>query len=237
MVVYHCQRWALLPFHVHHARLASTASASSSSSSSPFPFPSHARPTPHEIFHLPYGASQEQIKDRYYELVRAHHPDSHSCRLLSPEVRHSRFQAISAAYDTLRRGRRGGTGRFDPYAEELARRRDIYYKHYHRRRQENDMAPKYTYARFDWNSNPDDRWKDYMIVGFGVLSLVAGIAPGLLLYPYHVHKRHQEAVFNLSQARSEARLLGEERMREIKNRAKDLKPKDSSSPSPPTDDG
>ncbi|KAL0565953.1 hypothetical protein V5O48_016068 [Marasmius crinis-equi] len=225
-----CQRWPLLPLHFHHRSHVRLASTASSSHSQLFPFPTHARPTPHEIFHLPYGASQEQIKDRYYELVRAHHPDSQSCRLLSPEVRHTRFQAISAAYDSLRRGRKGGLGPFDPYAEELARRRDIYYKHYHRRRQENHMAPKYTYARFDWNSNPDDRWKDYMIVAFGVLSIVAGIAPGLFLYPYYAHKRHQEAVFNLSQARSEARLLGEERMREIKSRAKALKTQEDTPP-------
>ncbi|KAG7092512.1 hypothetical protein E1B28_008863 [Marasmius oreades] len=206
------------------ARLVSTASSSSSS----FPFPTHPRPTPWDIFHLPHNASQQQIKDRYYELVRAHHPDSPSCRLLTSEVRHARFQAIAAAYDSLRRGRRGGIGSFDPYTEELARRRHIYYKHYHRRHQEEAMAPKYTYPRYDWNSNPDDRWKDYMIIGFGVISLVIGIAPGVFLYPYYVHKRHQEAVFNLSQARSEARLVGEQRMREMRNRANELKSRDDS---------
>ncbi|KAF9265429.1 hypothetical protein L218DRAFT_898106 [Marasmius fiardii PR-910] len=216
----HPHRWACHPYCqvIVHTRLASTSS---------FPFPTHPRPTPWEIFHLPHNASQQQIKDRYYELVRAHHPDSPSCRLLAPDIRHARFQAVGAAYDSLRRGRKGGTGAFDPYVEELARRRDIYYKHYHRRRQE-EMAPKYTYARYDWNSDPDDRWKDYLIIGFGIISLIVGIAPGVFMYPYYVHKRHQEAVFNLSQARSEARLVGEQRMKEIRNRAKELRSRDDS---------
>jgi hypothetical protein len=30
----------------------------------PFPFPQHSQPTPHEIFHLPIGASGTDIKAR-----------------------------------------------------------------------------------------------------------------------------------------------------------------------------
>ena len=70
-----------------------------------FPYPSHPRPTPYQIFHLPLGANQKQVKARCessahglpavflytlvwrltflsvviwedYELVRVHHPDS-----------------------------------------------------------------------------------------------------------------------------------------------------------------
>ena len=44
---------------VTHVRLAST-----STSSPPYPFPTHRNPTPHQIFHLPPGASQADIKAR-----------------------------------------------------------------------------------------------------------------------------------------------------------------------------
>ena len=30
----------------------------------PFPYPEHGNPTPHQIFHLPFGATQMQIKSR-----------------------------------------------------------------------------------------------------------------------------------------------------------------------------
>ncbi|OSX64564.1 hypothetical protein POSPLADRAFT_1087952, partial [Postia placenta MAD-698-R-SB12] len=66
------------------------------------PFPTHAHPTPHEIFHLPLGATQQDIKARYYDLVRAHHPDSPLCRDVPAPERHARFQRITAAYDVLR---------------------------------------------------------------------------------------------------------------------------------------
>ncbi|ESK94548.1 hypothetical protein Moror_8015 [Moniliophthora roreri MCA 2997] len=232
MAIHH--RWALLPTQLQQLTQIRLASTASSSTSNPFPFPEHPRPTPHEIFHLPYNASQEEIKLRYYDLVRAHHPDSSSCRLLDPQVRHARFQAITAAYDKLRRDRSAGFGlggAFDyEYAEEVARRKHMYYKHYHARKmREEQMAPKYTYARYDWNSNPDDRWKDYAIIGFGVFAICIGVAPGLFLFPLHIHKRHEAAVFNLSQARSEAKLVGEDRMREMKSRAKELKSRDNSS--------
>jgi hypothetical protein len=38
-----------------------------------FPFPSHPTPTPHEIFHLPRGSSQGQIKSRC-ESFQSHMP-------------------------------------------------------------------------------------------------------------------------------------------------------------------
>ncbi|KAK7054816.1 hypothetical protein VNI00_003279 [Paramarasmius palmivorus] len=121
-------------------------------------------------------------------------------------------------------------GAFDhEYAQEVAKRKHMYYKHYHARKMREDMAPKYTYARYDWNSNPDERWKDYMIIGFGVLAIAVGVAPGLFLFPVHIHKRHEAAVFNLAQARSEAKLVGEDRMRETKIRARDLRLQDNSS--------
>ena len=33
-------------------------------SQNPYPYPTHAKPTPHEIFHLSPGATQNEIKER-----------------------------------------------------------------------------------------------------------------------------------------------------------------------------
>ncbi|KJA19586.1 hypothetical protein HYPSUDRAFT_143556, partial [Hypholoma sublateritium FD-334 SS-4] len=63
-----------------------------------YPFPAHADPTPREIFHLPPGASQAQVRERYIALVRAHHPDAHPD---APDIAHARFRAVQAAYDVL----------------------------------------------------------------------------------------------------------------------------------------
>ncbi|KZP30116.1 hypothetical protein FIBSPDRAFT_1038463 [Athelia psychrophila] len=93
---------------LHHAlssspaRFASTSSASTPPFPFPFPYPPHPNPKPHEIFHLSRSASQPEIKSRYIDLVRAHHPDSAHCRHLPPNERHARFQSIAAAYDHLR---------------------------------------------------------------------------------------------------------------------------------------
>ncbi|KAH9988567.1 hypothetical protein BJV77DRAFT_929202, partial [Russula vinacea] len=80
-------------------RLAST---SHSSTPTPFLFPAHRNPTPHQIFHLPSNASQAEIKARYYELARMFHPDSPASQALPSSVRHTRFHAITRAYDILR---------------------------------------------------------------------------------------------------------------------------------------
>jgi hypothetical protein len=106
-----------IPSHLRYVvqvRLASTAS------STPYSYPTHRHPKPHEIFHLPLGASQAEIKSRCMyadvfwknwvpklaiqdiDLVRIHHPDSVLCGHLPPAERHARFQAISTAYDHLR---------------------------------------------------------------------------------------------------------------------------------------
>ncbi|THU89525.1 hypothetical protein K435DRAFT_781561 [Dendrothele bispora CBS 962.96] len=209
------------------ARLLSTASASSSS----FPFPSHPRPTPHEIFHLSYSASQQDIKARYYELVRAYHPDSPSCRLLPPSECHRRFQAITAAYDSLRRGRSTvgvGSHVFDEYAEEIARRKHMYYKHQFRRQQSEARAKaegSTFYAGPGASAEEPhvhDKLKDQLFLLFGILSVCVGIAPGLFLYPVH-RKRHEDAVLNLSQAQSEAREVGEQRRIGMSNKARDIR--------------
>lgn len=54
-------------------------SSSPSSSNPDLSFPSHLKnPNPYQIFHLPKQASQKQIKERYFELVRTLHPDKMS---------------------------------------------------------------------------------------------------------------------------------------------------------------
>ncbi|KAH9971039.1 hypothetical protein BGW80DRAFT_1143559, partial [Lactifluus volemus] len=74
----------------------------STSSTSPFPFPTHRNPTPHQIFHLPPGASQSEIKARYYELARTFHPDSTAVQAFPASERQAHFHAVSRAYDVLR---------------------------------------------------------------------------------------------------------------------------------------
>ncbi|KAL4265902.1 J domain-containing protein [Pleurotus pulmonarius] len=193
-------------------------SRSSSAGETPYPFPSHNRPTPHQIFHLPHGASQADIKARYYELVRIHHPDSIHGRSIPPRLRHARFQSITAAYDALR-GKRASSN-VDPYTEEILRRKRAYHAHYgHRPRAEH----AYYGGRHNWHASADDRWKDRIILAVGITALVAGIAPGLYMFPTSMERRHQAAVAGLAQARSEAREVGDERMRELRKRAQEIR--------------
>ncbi|KAJ3869983.1 hypothetical protein EV359DRAFT_28808 [Lentinula novae-zelandiae] len=195
----------------------------SSNSSSAFPFPTQPRPSPYEIFHLPYGCSSQQIKERYYDLVRQYHPDSPYCRLTPASERHARFQAIRAAYDSLRKGDKIGLKNahlFDEYADEIARRKNIYYKHQQYRNRGPNVAKGHE-SRYEWNSNADDRWKDHMILGFGIVSIVVGVFPGLILFPRHI-RQHNEAVQNLTQARLQATEHGEQRRLEIKSRLKEM---------------
>ncbi|OSX66257.1 hypothetical protein POSPLADRAFT_1094466, partial [Postia placenta MAD-698-R-SB12] len=72
-----------------------------SSTANPYPFPSSANPSPHQIFHLPLSATRDEVKARYYDLVRIYHPDSPVSRTVPPATAHARFQAISAAYAAL----------------------------------------------------------------------------------------------------------------------------------------
>ncbi|KAF8075290.1 hypothetical protein FPV67DRAFT_1408319 [Lyophyllum atratum] len=218
MVLHVPYRLSALPTQLHiiiQVRLASSTASRSSSGTHQYPYPTNTRPTPHQIFHLSPGASQKDIKARYYELVRCHHPDSTHCRSLTPSERHARFQAITAAYDTLRGKPTSAT--YDPYMEEVMRRKQYYQAHYARRAQ---------YARpqrAEWHASADDRWKDRVILLVGILTLAAGLAPGLFLLPFRMEKQHRSAVSNLSQARREARELGEERRDELRKRARDIK--------------
>ncbi|KAJ3732214.1 hypothetical protein DFJ43DRAFT_997556 [Lentinula guzmanii] len=215
--------WRLASSQIHSSSLSCIRSISSNSIPS-FPFPIHPRPSPYEIFHLPYGCSQQEIKERYYDLVRLYHPDSPACRLIPHSKRHARFQAIRAAYDSLRKGEKLGLKNahlFDEYADEIARRKNIFHKHQQYRNRGPNVAKGYE-PRYEWNSNADHRWKDHMILGFGIVSIIIGVFPGLILFPRHI-KQHNDAVQNLTRARLEATQHGEQRRLEIKSRLQDIK--------------
>ncbi|PPR00107.1 hypothetical protein CVT26_008871 [Gymnopilus dilepis] len=158
----------------------------------PFPYPTTTRPTPYQLFHLSSGATQAQIKSRYYELVKVHHPDSQYTGHLSPDVAHARFQAIQGAYDFLRGktlsphpnarpASRPGSADFNPYMHELARRRRAYYAHHggYRRSYEAETASD-GWAKPGWGEGfgapPNQRtvwhqdgWRERMILAFGVM--------------------------------------------------------------------
>ncbi|KAG0151476.1 hypothetical protein CROQUDRAFT_651330 [Cronartium quercuum f. sp. fusiforme G11] len=84
--------------------------------STTFPFPRHPYPTPYEIFHLPQTATTADIKSRYYELVKLHHPDidfaNSQASQEASKVKSSRksefsdsanhFKAIVEAYELLK---------------------------------------------------------------------------------------------------------------------------------------
>src|SRR5581483_5688862 len=55
-------------------------------------------PTPFDIFALPKTASEEEIKSRYYELVKIHHPDKSGDK--SP-IALERFRKVVKAYEIL----------------------------------------------------------------------------------------------------------------------------------------
>ncbi|OJA13168.1 hypothetical protein AZE42_06224 [Rhizopogon vesiculosus] len=204
-----------------HLRLASTVSGTQ------YPFPQHPRPTPHQIFHLSYGASQADIKSRYYELVREHHPDSAHAQHIPPSERHSRFQAITAAYETLtgKSGLQFGSGPrgspSDVYMyEELMRRRRA---HHRSAGMDFDHEHPFGFASGtpgrNWTAKPDERWKDWSIIFVGTVCFIIGIAP--IFLSHSTDKRHMSAVENLAQARSEAQEYGMERRREIRRRVRE----------------
>jgi len=212
-------------------RLASTSSESSDRSAPhvQFPFPTHPRPTPHQIFHLPFSASQQDIKQRYYALVRLHHPDSPSCRrhTPSPAERHARFQAIAAAYDTLTTGFKpkphSHSHHYDqPLNDELEMRKRAYYRHHSRM---HNRQAEYAYHR-EWHwgpegqASPDDRWKDRAIIAIGLMAIAAGLTPAFFVWPHVSQQRHLAAVSNLSQAKKEARVIHEARLSSDKNEPK-----------------
>ncbi|KAI0690965.1 hypothetical protein BC835DRAFT_1279996 [Cytidiella melzeri] len=88
---------------IQHFQAAAVRHASTSTSHyQQYPFPTHKHATPHQIFHLPQGASQRDIKARYFDLVKVYHPDSPNTRNLPHTTRHAQFRAVTDAYDVLR---------------------------------------------------------------------------------------------------------------------------------------
>jgi hypothetical protein len=153
-----------------------TPSSSSSSFTNPYPYPTHNNPTPHQIFHLPSSATENDVKarcmfpgvtviDNYssfcptdFDLVRLYHPDKASTTV-PPEVAHERFQAITTAYDILR-GKKsypGASGSSSSGVEDRSYHTTAAYRAARRRRQE-------LYA----SGAVDDRWKDRMFLGLAV---------------------------------------------------------------------
>ncbi|KAJ7780065.1 hypothetical protein DFH07DRAFT_793606 [Mycena maculata] len=204
-----CSRLSHLPSHLQsliRARLSY-----STASSSPYSFPSRPHPTPHEIFHLPRGASQADVRRRYLELVKLHHPDSQLARDLPAAERHRRFQMVSSAYDVLRLKReRAYPERDSTMWEEIDRRKRAHYRH----------SRRAEYERAEWkNPQMDDRWTDRVILAFGFVALVTGLIP-VLMHPRPPLDRSTSA-FHLAEARREARLMYDDRVRELARQATD----------------
>jgi len=179
--------------------LASTASMAH------YPYPSHRHPKPHEIFHLPLSASQAEIKSRYIDLVRAHHPDSAHCSHLPPTERHARFQAISAAYDHLR-GKSTSFPMVSSYDDQL--HEDVRKR---ARRGHNRTA------EFEDRQPEADRAADIVPIIFGGLLIFIAVLPGLASAP---GASSRSASLNLAEARREAQIYGQERRKEILRQAR-----------------
>ncbi|TDL26550.1 hypothetical protein BD410DRAFT_812914 [Rickenella mellea] len=181
---------------------------------SPFPFPRKPRATPYEIFHLPPGSPPSAIKSRYYELVRVHHPDSPRARTLPPRIAHARFQAITAAYDILT----GKSNSRFTSSEYAAVHRYGNSSYGHRMRHGSEWAHTGFRSRA---ASVEDGVSDRVIMAIGAITLAFGFAPFLYASPQSiVEERHRAARRNLTQARSEAREYGEERLREARRRVR-----------------
>jgi len=139
--------------------LARPSCRHASTSSNPFPYPTHPNPQPHQVFHLPRSASQQQIKQRYYDLVRIYHPDSPIARNYPPETAQARFQSISKAYDLLR-GKSAITG-----AVLTNRERQVDPARFRPRA---TRRPRH----FDETAG-DERWKERVLLGATLLAVVA----------------------------------------------------------------
>jgi len=199
------------------------------SSSNAFPFPTSKNPTPHEVFHFrkdrPLTAGQ--IKARYYELVRVHHPDSVHAQTLPPDVRHSRFQAITAAYNVLT-GRSPIFGsslnpRDRMYEQELARRRA--YAAARGERYHSDHYPQWVYRKWSrrWNVE-GETWGDGKVMFFGILMFATLLLPFTVFSPaHHWERKSQLARKAYADAVRDRKEYGRERRHEIRQRVEESK--------------
>ena len=64
---------------------------------------------PYEVLGVPEGASEEEIKRAYKELVKKYHPDKYQDNPLS-DLAEEKLQEINEAYDMLMKGRGSGAG-------------------------------------------------------------------------------------------------------------------------------
>ncbi|EJD00068.1 uncharacterized protein FOMMEDRAFT_22527 [Fomitiporia mediterranea MF3/22] len=196
-------------------RPASTVSATgnvehSGPSSVDYPFPRHPHPNPYEIFHLKPGALPEEIKSRYYQLVRIHHPDTPHARHLPSHISHARFQAIQAAHDVL-------TGKVRRRDSPSPMHSSPPMAHAHRRR--HNSHAEWTQAAEQAEETANDRWQDQAIVLAGIAALGLAVVP-FLTSSMLSDGKHTTAAQNLAQARREAREVGMSRRVEIRKRVR-----------------
>ncbi len=73
---------------------------------------------PYEVLGVSEGASEEEIKKAYKELVKKYHPDRYQNNPLS-DLAEEKLQEINEAYDMLMKGqgRSGGGGGYADYAQ------------------------------------------------------------------------------------------------------------------------
>ena len=63
---------------------------------------------PYEVLGVPHGASEEDIKKAYRELVRKYHPDKYTDNPLA-DLAQEKMKEINEAYDTLTKGGAGSS--------------------------------------------------------------------------------------------------------------------------------
>ena len=186
MTCLHLKPLAIQPvasFSMHIAGGARRRLATAAPPRDQFPYPLHPRPTPYQIFHLPRGASQKQVKTRCkffrprlrslsrrltfskrcfskdYELVRVHHPDSPHSRAsdLPTRIRDERFSAIKDAYDVLTGKSPGYASRWNsPNSDRDWELRSELERRRHRRASWGPQAHAYSQSHYTHQHAPPD---------------------------------------------------------------------------------
>lgn len=77
---------------------------------------------PYEVLGVRQGASDEEIKAAYKELVKKYHPDKYQNNPLS-DLAEEKLQEVNEAYDTLMKGGNGGSSGYNnSYGQAQGRR-------------------------------------------------------------------------------------------------------------------
>ncbi len=79
---------------------------------------------PYEVLGVSEGASEEEIKKAYKELVKKYHPDRYQNNPLS-DLAEEKLQEINEAYDMLMKGKGSGSGGSSARPDYMAVRRYI----------------------------------------------------------------------------------------------------------------